>query len=112
VKAPVELVPYGVVRIFAQVEDLLVGTCLLPLIKYQTVRSRSWPMAQVVGERDLRTVRWYAQPATEETLLWFPADEVAALLNRTDVRDYEELQGQVERLLALIRQREEEVDDG
>jgi len=112
VRAPAELVPYGVVRILAKEQDLLVGTCLLPLIKYQTVRSNLWPLARVVGERDLRTVRWYAQPATDETLAWFSADEVAELLNRSDVRDYEELRKRVERLLELVQQREQEMADG
>jgi len=106
VRAPAELVPYGVVRIVAKEQDLLVGTCLLPLIKYQTVRSNLWPLGRVVGERDLRTVRWYAQPATDETLPWFSADEVVELLTRSDVQDYEELRGKVEELLALVRQQE------
>lgn len=104
--APAELVPYGVVRIVAYDTDALVGTCLLPLIRYQTVRSNLWPLARIVGDRDVRSLTWHAQRVTEETLPLFPADEVAELLDLPDVRDREELRGQVEQLLALARQRE------
>lgn len=112
VRAPAELVPYGVVRILAKDHDALVGTCLLPLIRYQTLRSNQWPMARVIGDRDPKSVTWHAQPATQELLSWFSADEVAALLDHFDVRDREELRDRVEQLLALVRQRDEETADG
>ena len=112
VRAPAELVPYGVVRILAKDNDALVGTCLLPLIKFQTERSNLWPIWHIVRNRDPKSVTWYAQAATEETLPWFPADEVAALLDYPDVRESEELRDRVEQLLALVRQREEETGDG
>ncbi len=106
---PAELVPYGVVRLLATTEDLLVGTCLVPLIKAKAVRYSQCPASWVVGDRDPRTLDWYAQPATVETLPWFAAGEVEALLQRADVRDHEELAGKVRELLELAQQREAEV---
>jgi hypothetical protein len=91
VRAPADLVPYGVVRILAQVADQLVGACLLPLIQSEAsrpesaTRTNSCQAQQVVGARDPRTINWYAQPAGPDTLAWFPADELAKLLQRPDV---------------------------
>jgi hypothetical protein len=108
VRYPAEQIPYGVVRILAKQEELLVGTCLLPVLRYGPVCSNLCPAVWVVGERDPRTLNWYVQPANQGTLPWFPAREVAALLERADVRGSEELSGQVHTLLELAREREEE----
>ena len=117
VRVPAELVPYGVVRIVAQVNDQLVGTCLLPLIKYGdprgefSIRSNKCMVERVVGERDPRTVNWYAQPALENTLAWFPAKEVAELLERPEVQDRAELRQRIELLLELVNERQQENED-
>ena len=117
VRVPAELVPYGVVRIVAQVNDQLVGTCLLPLIKYGdprgefSIRSNKCMVERVVGERDPRTVNWYAQPARENTLAWFPAKEVAELLERPEVQDRAELRQRIELLLELVNERQQENED-
>lgn len=119
VQVPAELVPYGVVRIVAQVDDQLVGTCLLPLIRYGdphgefSIRRKKCLVERVVGGRDPRTVAWYAQPALESTLAWFPAEDVAELLERPEVQDRAELRQRIELLLELVneRERENENDD-
>jgi len=105
---PAELVPYGVVRLLAMTEDLLVGTCLVPVIKGKAFRRNQCPASWVVGDRDPRTLDWYAQPATIETLPWFTAAEVEALLQRADVQEHDELAGKVRELLELAQQREAE----
>ncbi len=115
VQVPADLVPYGVIRILAKVEDQLVGTCLLPLIKYETPRPEESQRyntclaAEVVADRNPRSVTWYVQPASKETLPWFPAAEVQELLDRRDVRIHDELQQSIRSLLELVEEREVEM---
>jgi hypothetical protein len=110
VQVPADQVPYGVVRIAAQQGEQLVGTCLLPLVKYgDHWRYNTCSVDEVLRDRDPRTVDWYVQPALlAKTLPWFPAAKVRKLLDRPDVQSHEELRQRIELLLTLAEERETE----
>jgi len=105
---PQKDVPYGVVRVFAQAEDSLLGTCLVPLVKYSEERGSTLPAYRVVRDRNPRSVTWHVQAATLEYLPWFPAAQVEALLQWPEVKDDEELQARVRELLELVRKQSPE----